>query len=371
MTPRVSLDARLAGYPGIGRFIVGLWGGLLDLGADLLALTGRKSHESWLGPAELEHPGPSLTLRSRPYLPAEQLELRRVLRRLDVGVHHSPHVVVPYLWRGPTVLTVHDLFLFKDPSKARSLASGRYHRMVVPRAVARATLVVAGCAWAAKELKEMLGVPDEKLRVVDYGIDHGHFRPRSDDEVASVRRRHGLEGPYLLYVGTAKPHKNLASLLRSHRDANDARPLVVAGASNAEVAAVCGDAGLPGRVKVLGRVPDGDLPALYSGADAMLLPSLYESLGFPAIEAMACGTAVVASTGGGLPDTVGDAGLLIDPEDVDGWRQAMERISGDAALREALVERGHQRVEPRSWVAAAQGYLAIYDEVFTRPRRGR
>lgn len=324
MTPRVSLDARLAGYPGIGRFIVGLWGGLLELGADLIALTGRKGHESWLGAAELEHPGPSHTIRSRPYLPAEQLELRRLLRGTDVGVHHSPHIVVPYLWRGPTVLTVHDLFLFKDPSKARSAASGLYHRVVVPRAVARATLVVAGCAWAAKEVQETLDVPNEKLRVVDYGIDHRHFRPRTDDEVASVRRRHGLEGPYLLYVGTAKPHKNLESLLRAHREASGVKPLVVAGASVSEVAAVFGDAVVPEGVKVLGRVADEDLPALYTGADALLLPSLYESLGFPAIEAMACGTAVVASTGGGLLDTVGDAGVLVDPEDVDGWRQAVE-----------------------------------------------
>jgi glycosyltransferase involved in cell wall biosynthesis len=361
---RISLDVRLAGYPGIGRFITGLWTALVHADVDVTALATTHRGESWLGAAELPRPAEPVVTRARPYWPMEQLALPRLLRRLRVDVHHSPHLVVPYLWRGPVVLTVHDLFLFKDPSKARSSASGTYHRLVVPRAVARATTVVAGCEWTARELREVLDVDPAKLRVVEYGLDHTHFRPRGDPEVSAVRHRHGIDGPYLLYVGTAKPHKNLATLLRAHATAPRLPRLVIAGASEGEVRTCDPDADLAA-VNVLGRVADDDLPALYSGATAVVLPSLYESLGFSAIEAMACGAPVAASSGGGLPDTVGPAGILVDPLDVAGWRQAMEDLTEDEARRRALIDAGTARAATRSWAAAARSYREIYEDALT------
>ncbi len=117
-----------------------------------------------------------------------------------------------------------------------------------------------------------------------------------------------------------------------------------------------------GRVLALGRVPDRALPALYTGALALLLPSLYEALGFTALEAMACGTAVIASDGGHLPDTVGDAGLLVSPLDVAAWRDALDRIAGDTDLRRRLASAGPARVAGRSWAECARGYLDVYRE---------
>ena len=117
-----------------------------------------------------------------------------------------------------------------------------------------------------------------------------------------------------------------------------------------------------GKVIPLGRVPD-DLPALYAGALAVVLPSRYESVGFTVLEAMAVGTPVVSSNGGGLPDTVGDAGLLVEPLDPEGWRLALERICADADLRRDLAQAGFARVASRSWTAAAKSYHAVYDEL--------
>ena len=117
------------------------------------------------------------------------------------------------------------------------------------------------------------------------------------------------------------------------------------------------------RVRVLGRVADRDLPALYAGAVALVLPSLYESVGFTALEAMACGTAVVSSDGGGLPTTVGDAGVLVPATDVDAWTSALVRIAGDDQLRAVNVAKGRERATARSWKRAALAYLDIYSEL--------
>lgn len=356
---RVTLDARMAGLPGIGRFIIGLWRGLAATDADVLGLWPRGELNHWLGPHRPRPPGPYETVRARPFLAAEQVELPLALRRFGSDVHHAAHFNVPYAARVPIVLTVYDLFLYRDPSKARSRAAGAYYRVAVPLAVRRARAVVALSPFTAGQLTETFGLDGDRLRVVEAGLDHDQWHPRPEAAVEAVRSRFGLPGEYLLYVGTAKRHKNLATLLRAHGPAHPA--LVLAGPTREEVASL--DVTPSGRVVMLGRVPDDVLPALYTGALALALPSLYEALGFTALEAMACGTAVIASDGGQLPETVGDAGLLVSPDDVAAWRDALDRIAVDAELRQRLAAAGRARVAGRSWDECARRYRDVYREV--------
>jgi glycosyltransferase involved in cell wall biosynthesis len=359
---RVSFDARLAGFPGIGRFIVGLWGALLSEHDDLAVLGPRRAAVDFLGDVGYPRPGPTLPVGPRPLFGLEQLALPWLLARERIDVHHSPHLTVPYATRRPVVLTVHDLFLYKEPKKARSTAAGLYYRTVFPLAVRRADIVVGGSKYASEEVQDVFRVAPSKVRTVDYGLDHAHWRRPSTAAVDGVLARLRVRRPYLLYVGTAKRHKNLATLLAAHSRDAELPTLVLAGPTAAELAASAPGGGA-GNVRVLGRIADADLPALYAGAVALLLPSLYESVGFTALEAMACGTPVVASDSAGLPVSVGDAGVLVPPTDVTSWLEALRRITSDGSLRDVLAARGSEKVAVRSWANAARSYRAIYEEL--------
>jgi len=361
---RITLDARNVGLPGIGRFITGLWGGLDAVDAvdtDVVGLWPGAATRDWLGAHRSPPAGRHVVVRARPFFPSEQAALPRTLRRLGSDVHHATHFNLPYVTSVPIVLTVHDLIAYLDPSKARSRAAGAYYRAAFPRAVRRADAIVAVSPFTARQLREVFGVGDDRLRVIESGVDRTHWRPRPDAEVTAVRARFGLPSEYLLYVGTAKPHKNLATLFAAHRPHHP--PLVLAGPTEDEVALLDPPVVPANRRVVLGRVPDAALPALYSGARALVLPSLHEGFGLTAIEAMACGTPVIVSDGGALPETVGDAGLVVDALDTDAWAAALDRVCGDSAVRAELVAAGARRAAALAWPDCARRYLDVYRSV--------
>lgn len=357
---RVTLDARFIGLAGIGRMTDGLWRGLIATGADVVGLWPEAPPLDWMGSHRPPPAGPHITLAARPFLPAEQLAVPRALRRAGATVHHSPNFSVPYLTRLPVVLTVHDLFPYLEPANARSRAAAAVYRATVPLAIRKARMLVAVSGYAARQLAETFGLPIESVRVVEHGIDHHRWSPPAPENVEDARRRHGLPAEYLLYVGTAKRNKNLRTLLAAHGPQHPA--LVLAGAGAGELAGSGLAPSKGSRVIPLGRVSDATLVSLYGGALALVLPSLYEGAGFTPLEAMACGAAVVASTGGALPDTVGDAGLLVPPLDVAAWSEALSTISEQEPLRRRLAAAGRERVRRRSWENAAAEYLAIYRE---------
>lgn len=357
---RITIDARFIGLAGIGRMTDGLWRGLLAIGADVVGIWPAGRPLDWMGSYRPPPAGRHVTVRSTPFLPAEQLVLPRVLRRTGANVHHAPNFSVPYLTRRPVVLTIHDLFPYLEPANARSRAAGAVYRATVPLAIRKARVLVAVSHFAARQLAETFGRRVTGVRVVEHGIDHERWRPPTAEHVSAVRRQHDLPADYLLYVGTAKRNKNLRTLLEAH--ASQHPPLVLAGAGDSELAQAGLSPAKGSRVIALGRVSDETLTALYGGTLALLLPSLYEGVGFTALEAMACGAAVVSSSGGALPDTVGDAGLLVPPLDVAAWRDALDRISEQESLRRRLAAAGQDRVKHRSWEQAAREYLAIYRE---------
>jgi len=358
---RVALDARLVGLPGIGRFTEGLWRGLNDIGADVVGLWPAGPPRDWLSLHRFEPPGPHVRVKARPFLPAEQVTVPRIVNRIGADVHHATHFNVPYFTKTPVVVTAYDLFPYLDRSNARSHIAATYYRALMPLALRRARVVVAISNFTARQLQESLALPAERVRVIELGIDHDRWQPPEARRVRAVRERFRLPTQYLLYVGTAKRHKNLATLIAAHRRQHP--PLVLAGPTEREVAAQLDGVASNGTMSVLGRVPDDVLPALYGGAIALVLPSRYEAVGFTALEAMGCGSPVIVSDGGGLPDTVGDAGLLVPAPDIDAWTAALSRVSDDAALRRRLAAAGRERVATRSWRVCAEQYLHLYRDV--------
>ena len=381
---RISIDERHAGLPGIGRFSTELAAALRRrASADEIVSLRRPRPTGWLGAAAFSGgPGSMLSIASPPVGPLEQVELALRLRQHRIQLHHSTHLSLPWLAGVPVVLTVHDLFPLTEPGHARSDWAAGYYRVALPWAVKRADAVVAVSDYTAAQIKEVLGRTVDA--VIGHGVDHSAWRlpasraplaatepPASDGDTGASPPAggHRSQRPYLLYVGTAKRHKNLGTLLAAHAGARDSRgerlpELVLAGPTEAELTAA-GDR--PGEgVRVLGRVPDRDLPALYAGAGAVAVPSLYEGFGLAALEAMALGVPVVAADSPGLADTVGDAAVLVAPRDPAAWADALARATGDPALRRTLVERGRTHSARFRWDDAADSYLALYRKVLER-----
>jgi glycosyltransferase involved in cell wall biosynthesis len=212
-----------------------------------------------------------------------------------------------------------------------------------------------------------IGLERDRLRLVPLGVD---VEPASEADVAGTRADYSLEGPYVLWVGTVEPRKNLPRLLGAFAALETEAQLVLVGPQgwNEELGARLAE--LPpdvrDRIRVLGFVPHGDLGPLYAGAATFAFPSLLEGFGFPVVEAMAQGTPVVTSRGTSTEELAGDAGLLVDPRDQDELAAALQRVLDDGELAARLGELGRSRAALYSWARSADLVLDAYGEASAR-----
>jgi glycosyltransferase involved in cell wall biosynthesis len=286
-----------------------------------------------------------------------------------------PAHVLPIVHPRRSVVTVHDLGYRHEPQAHRPL--DRLYLELSTRYNARAaSQVIADSAATKRDLVQLYGTDPQRITVVPLGVDE-LFQPVNDAaRLAAVRAQYGIPGDYLLYVGTLQPRKNLVRLIEAWNKIRNSNfeirnwVLVIAGKRGwlyEEIFATVQRLGLEGQVLFPGYVPEEDLPALLSGATAFVLPSLYEGFGLPVLEAMACGTPVIAANVASLPEVVGDAGLLVDPLDTDALAAAMQRLLTDAApstplrasLRAELRQRGLARAKLFSWPRCAWETLAV------------
>lgn len=285
------------------------------------------------------------------------------------GVLHCPDVVVPHLWLGPMVATVHDVAFLRHPERLTA-DSLRYYGQVA-RTVRRAARIIAVSDHTARELAALTRVDPARIRVVPNAVD-SRFRPVDDAAAAASDRevlaRLGLADPFLLFVSTIEPRKNIAPLLDAFGALARARPaltLVLAGADgwqSESVYAHARDLGLGPRVRFLGWVPDDDLVALYRTADCLVHPAVDEGFGLPPVEAMACGTPAVVSAAGSLPEVTGDAALLVAPTDAAAWAGAIGRVLDDHVLARCMSGAGRARAEAFTLERMARATLAVYRE---------
>jgi glycosyltransferase involved in cell wall biosynthesis len=252
------------------------------------------------------------------------------------------------------VVSIYDVATLDHPEWFRP-AFAAWYRMFTPALARRVRRILVPSTFTRERVVERCGVDPSKVAVVPCGVD-ARFRPADPESVAAVRSRYALAGPYVLSLGTLEPRKNLARLFEAWRGLAPSRPdvtLAVAGASGAVFAGTGFDR-LPPRVVGLGRVAEADLPALYAGAEAFAFPSLYEGFGLPPLEALACGTPVVASAATAIPEVVGRAGVLVDPHDAESIAEGLRRVLEDRTLREALARDGLARAGGLSWDVAAE-----------------
>lgn len=291
-----------------------------------------------------------------------------------INLFHATDFVLPPTLPGTrTLLTVHDLSFVRVPETA-SPSLKAYLDVVVPRSVKAADHVLADSQATKDDLIALYGVAASKITVLLSGVDARFRRVEDQPARGAVRQRYQIPArPYIFSVGTVQPRKNYARLIQALarlRAAGHDIDLVIAGGRGwleDPIYAAIQVQKLSEHVHFIGFADDADLPALYSNAACVALPSLYEGFGLPVLEAMACGTPVVTSNLSSLPEVAGDAALLIDPLDVDALVHALERLLTDSALRERMITAGIQRAARFTWERSAAQLSDIYT-ILLQPR---
>lgn len=287
------------------------------------------------------------------------------LRRCRPDVLHVQYFVPP-LMRCPVVVTVHDVSFAVRPeyfSRRDRLMLGA----LVGPSLRRAAWVITDTQYTRADLVATYELDPARIAVIPLAADP-RYRPLDPDEcLAAVSARHGLPGPFILYVGTLQPRKNVANLVRSYgmlrRRTGLPHKLLIAGKPKymfEDVFLAIEQCGYADDVVFAGFVPDEDLPLYYSAAAAFAFPSRYEGFGLPVLEAMACGTPVVCSNASCLPEVAGDAALLADPERPEEFCEALQRVLTDPSLAGSLRQRGLCRAAEFSWDRTARETLEIY-----------
>ncbi|MFQ5946011.1 MAG: glycosyltransferase family 4 protein [Anaerolineae bacterium] len=296
----------------------------------------------------------------------DQVSLPRQLARDRVAVFLSPYYKCPILAPCPVVLTIHDLFFIHYPGQRRpfhDIAMTALARLYA----SRATTIIADSEYSKRSIVDRLGVNPAKVTVIPVALGP-EFKPAPLTD--AVRHRYGIPAPYILYVGNFKPHKNLPRLLRAYAGLPDplraTYQLVLAGGDRNHqpgLEDLARSLEVADRILFPGLIADSDLPALYSGSALFILPSLDEGFGLPALEAMACGAPVVASDRAALPEVVGAAALLVDPEDEAAITKAIARTLTADDIREDLRRRGLDRAREFSPDRTAGRILELLREV--------
>lgn len=280
----------------------------------------------------------------------------------SADVFHFPNFVCPPLRKGRAVVTIHDVVFKRLPYtvEPRNLD---YLNARVPDTLRRADAIIAVSQCTARDLAEFLNVSPEKITVIYEGIDDHLKRPDSA-AIAAMREKLGLERPYLLMVGTVEPRKNIPFLVDVFEALGDFDgDLVLAGMKGWRADPIINwmrNSTRSHQVRWLEYVPEEHLAALYAGSELFVFPSLYEGFGFPPLEAMLCGTPVVASKAGALEEILGDACVFVEEFDVQAWADTIHRLLGDSAQRSALVQKGFERAARYTWSRCAAETWQLY-----------
>ncbi|MEW6245956.1 MAG: glycosyltransferase family 1 protein [Nitrospirota bacterium] len=279
---------------------------------------------------------------------------RRFWSSLDLYL--ATCLVAPVLPRGQVISIVYDLIPLRLPNL---FPESRRFRERLQRLCRRSAALVAISHQTKHDLVDLLGIDPESVHVIYPGRNQV-FSPASAVRLEEIRRRYGIDGPYLLYVGALGPHKNVPTLLRAYQEARleggiDAKLVLVGDRRwGTDTLTVLEGLKVRGDVIVTGYVPAEDLPVLYAGSSLFVFPSLYEGFGLPVLEALSSGVPVIVSKAGALPEVVGDAGCCVDPEDPTAMAAAIGRVLRDSALRESMAAAGLKRAASFSWTQSAR-----------------
>lgn len=368
---RIGIDARFLTHPQEGGFktyteniVHGI--AALDRRNEYVLFTDRETDETaaFVGNVEVRAIGGPAIVREQALLPL-------AMWNSGIDVAHFPCNTAP-IWK-PTrmLLTIHDLIPLMNPPRRKSAKQrlmAAYWANVIPAAAKRADHIITISETSKNDIRKILGVPEEKITIIPNG-SHPDFRPIRDEEyLDEMREKYQLPNDYVLGFASSDPRKNVGTLIKSigilRSKGVDSELVLVACSSEAwesvKELAKNGDV----EPRLVQCPPRKDLAAIYSMANALAFPSLYEGFGLPVIEAMACGTPVVTSNVSSLPEVAGDAALLVDPMDAGAIADALSKVITDSYWREEMVEKGFARASSFSWQRTVEQTIAVYEKVF-------
>jgi glycosyltransferase involved in cell wall biosynthesis len=280
--------------------------------------------------------------------------------------HATDFVLPPTRPHTRTLLTVHDLSFVRTPETAHP-ALKQYLDAVVPRSIKRATHILADSQATKDDIVDLYSCKPDRISVLLGGVD-AHFKP--SDLTPPIRARYSIpDKPYVFSVGTVQPRKNYSRLIQAIarlREQGTDIDLVISGGHGwlqEGIHETVRATKMTDHVHFTGFVDDSDLPALYSGAECMAFPSLYEGFGLPVLESMACGTPVLTSNISSLPEVAGDAAVMVDPLDTEAIAHGLSTLLDDTDLRTKLIERGYLQKSRFTWRRAATQLKDIYTHI--------
>lgn len=367
---RIGIDAHAAEEEGSGNctYIRNLIRALLAMGAEheyVLYITDRKHR--FYG-----------ELPKRPNVRLKELRFRHPLLRIPfclgpatyedaLDILHVQYIAPP-IHRGKGIATIHDLGFLHVPRTFSRFFVWR-STFLIRRTARRAARVITGSEYSKRDIVRTYGLEDRKVDIVACGVAPDFFQVIDPGQILGLLAKYKIRQPYILSVNRLNPRKNMVSLARAFQRAKSmnrlAHQLVIVGKKDFEAAKIIGLIQDIDRhdIVLTGFVPDEDLPALYSGAEMFIYPSLFEGVGLPVLEAMAAGVPVVTSDTSSLPEILGGAGMVVDPGNEDAMAGAMARLAQDEALREEYRNKGRRRSREFTWEAAARKILKIYEDV--------
>ena len=354
---RIGIDARMLGWSGVGRYTENLLQGL----------------------AEIDKENEYIIFKKAPFPPfsfGEQLFFPLILRKKKIDLFHSPHFLNPLFGVRKLILTVHDLIPLHFPQYF-SLRERFYFYQVLKRGIKRAKKIIAVSQYTKKDILNNFKVEEEKIKVIPNAVSKIFHPIDSLEKIKKFKEKYSISQPYLLYVGNQKPHKNLEKLFQAFKLLKEktkesyilviASPPPKAGRRTKACRGLIHQARrtnkLDPSIIFLENISDEELPLLYNGAEVFVFPSLYEGFGLPPIEAMACGTPVVTSNTTSLPEVIGEAAITVNPQNSEEMAKEMNKVLGDAQLRNVLIKKGLERAKLFSINRLAKETLKVYKEV--------
>jgi len=372
---RIVIDGRmiLPEMSGVGRYLICLCRAFRELkGEDIFELWVQDnlptSHPVWDLMGEEFH---VRNIKTRQMTVSAQWRIPLELARAQPDLFHYPHFDLPYATPGCVVATIHDLKYIVRPDFFPTI--GKAKRLIMKQMMSftcqRAQYIISDSRNTAQDLTKHLGIPKSKIHIVHLGVDPRFFLHPSLQEIRNLNTRYDLNPPYLLFVGERRPHKNIVHLIEAfslfHRMVRQPYQLVIAGRRYSDYQIpekTVQDTGLKDHIRFIDNLPDTDLPSLYRGAEAFVLPSYYEGFGLPILEAMASSIPVVATNCSSLPEVVGKAGLLVDPDDSEAIALALCKVISGGELREHCIIAGLEQARLFTWERCARLTYEAYRE---------